>query len=86
MHEQETNKSKKYRLTKLGLVLIVLTGLAAAFNPGLAAVYSTLVGGLLGTMGLYFGGNIGNKFVTGKYNNNDEIGADDNEFLDSRGS
>ena len=55
--------SRKFWLTVVAMVLVVLTGLTAAFVPALGPVVSTVVGGLLGALGIYAGANVSTKFA-----------------------
>jgi hypothetical protein len=57
-------KSRKFALTIFGTLLATFMGLISAEIPAIAGVYSTFIGGLIGVLGLYFGSNIGQKWIT----------------------
>lgn len=60
-------KSRKFILTLLGLFLI--TGMSVAglwFPQSITAIMPSFVAGILGSLSLYFTGNIANKHVAGK--------------------
>jgi hypothetical protein len=59
-------KSRKFILTIIALVLLVGMGVLPVFLPAAAGSYPTFIGGLIGILGLYFSGNVANKFVVGK--------------------
>jgi len=50
--------SRKYRLTLLALLVFIITFLLGGIVPAVASLYSTLVGAVLGLVGLYSGSNI----------------------------
>ena len=57
--------SRKFILTIFGLLLITVVTVASAQYPALAAVLPTFIGGILGTLSLYFAGNVVAKNIVG---------------------
>lgn len=49
--------------TSIGILVV---GLISALWPAFRPTAETIVGGLLGSLALYSGANVGNKFVMGK--------------------
>ena len=70
--------SRKFLLTLIGLILISIFTAGAAKNPSLEGILPTFIGGILGTLSLYFGANIGAKWTIGKINkdSNEEDGRE----------
>jgi hypothetical protein len=58
--------SRKFILAILSVSLLTLVTCGAVIYPAVAGVLPTFIGGLLGIVSLYFGGNITNKWVAGK--------------------
>lgn len=67
-------RSRKFILTIVCIVLLIgmtiLCGLVKVLQP----MFATFVGGLLGILGLYFGGNVANKYAIGKTMTSIEVG------------
>jgi hypothetical protein len=59
-------KSRKFLLTILSLAILIGMTILCAKVAAMAALYPTFVGGLLGILGLYFGGNVAHRYATGK--------------------
>lgn len=59
--------SRKYQLALLGMILIITGMLLSTCIPGIQVLYPEFVAGILGVLMLYFTGNVGNKFVVGRY-------------------
>lgn len=59
-------KSRKFILTILSLAILIGMTILAAGNAAMAPLFPTFVGGLLGILGLYFGGNVAHRYATGK--------------------
>ena len=58
--------SRKFLLTLIGLVLVTIFSLMSIWYMPIAGLLPTFIAGILGVLGLYFGGNVANKFVVGK--------------------
>lgn len=64
--DQEAKKhSRKYRLALLGLGVIVFGWIVAGLVPALGPAYGELIAGVLGTLVVYYGGNVANKHIVG---------------------
>lgn len=59
-------KSRKLWFAIGTSVVIFLGGMMAAKWAAFAPMYETVVGGLLGSLGLYLTGNLGGKYVIGR--------------------
>lgn len=57
--------SRKFLLTLLSLALITIVTMLTALYPPLAAVMPTFVAGIMGTLSVYFTGNVVAKHITG---------------------
>jgi len=85
-------KSRKFFLTMFGLCLITLMTLLAGKHVALAALLTTFIGGILGVLGLYFSGNVSQKWVMSKAQESDNtvpvkiIEEAPNELEHSRGN
>lgn len=58
-------KSRKVVFAFVSLALIFGGWILTAPLPALAASYTTLVGAIMGVLGLFIGGQLGHQFVTG---------------------
>ncbi len=67
-----TKNGRKYRMTQLGILVLLVGFGASTLNPVLATLYPQLVTGVLGLIVIYHGGNVGNKWVVGKTNPSSE--------------
>jgi len=54
-------RSRKLAFSVVTSILVFAGALLAAKSDALAPLYQTMVGGLLGTLGLYCGANVGAK-------------------------
>lgn len=59
-------KSRKFWLAFYGLLILFVAAIMAEHRPVMAALYSTLVGGVIGVVSAYFGGNVAQKWVATK--------------------
>jgi hypothetical protein len=59
-------KSRKFFLTIGCIVVVTTVSLLGIWFPAIEAILPTFIGGVLGILGLYFGGNVGAKWVIGK--------------------
>jgi len=57
--------SRKFLLTLLGLTLITIVTMLTAIYPALAAVMPTFIAGVMGTLSIYFTGNVVTKHIVG---------------------
>ena len=59
-------RSRKFILTIISVAILIgmtiLCGLVKALQP----MFATFVGGLLGILGLYFGGNVAHRYAAGR--------------------
>ena len=55
--------SRKFSLTIFGALLATFMGILCSQMPTIAGIYPTFIGGLIGVLGLYFGSNVGQKWV-----------------------
>lgn len=62
----KTPDGRKYRLAIISMFVLLGGFGLAGLNPAFAAVYAELVTAILGINALYYGGNVGNKWVIGK--------------------
>lgn len=60
--------SRKLFITILAMLLIVIGGILTIKYLVFGPMYSLYIGGILGAMGLYHGGNISERFLTNKVN------------------
>jgi len=58
--------SRKYRLALYALVCSVVGWILGGFNPVLASMYGELITGIGAVLMLYYGSNVGNKYVAMK--------------------
>lgn len=65
----ESFLSRKFVFSFVTSALISILGILSADYAGMQGVYPTIVGGLLGSMALYLGGNVSSKFVNAKTRN-----------------
>ena len=63
--------SRKFILTIVALMLVTGISTASIWYPGIQAVLPSFIGGILGILSLYFGGNVASKYVNGKVNQMD---------------
>lgn len=56
-------KSRKLWFSVFSITIIFVGGVLAAHWAAVAAIYSTMVGGILGVVGAYLTGNIAQKWV-----------------------
>lgn len=68
------NQSRKYKLTLYGLGLITGFSLLTLNYPALVGLFPTFIGGIIGTLGLYFTGNVSQKILLTKKTNQGEEG------------
>jgi len=61
--------SRKYKLALLSLLILITGWIISGYLPALQKTYSDLIGGVMGLLMLYYTGNVGNKFVVGRYLN-----------------
>lgn len=61
-----TYRSRKFVLALIALVVITGVSVAAIWFAAVAGILPTFVGGILGVLSVYYGGNVANKFVVGK--------------------
>lgn len=61
-----TYKSRKFILAIVALVVITGVSVAAIWFSAVAGILPTFVGGILGVLSVYYGGNVGSKLVVGK--------------------
>ena len=59
----DTRNGRKFRMALYCLLFITVGFLAILGVPEVAGLYTTYVGALVAILGVYCGGNIGNKFV-----------------------
>lgn len=59
--------SRKFWIALVSLFLLAFCWVATGSNPVLAASFDQLVTGVMGLLMLYYSGNVGSKFVAGKY-------------------
>lgn len=64
---KESFQSKKFILAVVALTLITGAWVAGNWAPNLAGTFSDLVSGIMMVIVSYYGGNLGNKFVVGKF-------------------
>ena len=57
--------SRKFLLTLLGLALITIVTMMSAIYPALAATMPTFIAGVMGTLSIYFTGNVVAKHIVG---------------------
>ena len=60
--------SRKFILTLICMILVMVSGVVAAYLTALGPLYTTLIGGLLGALGLYLTGNVAQTFSAGSAN------------------
>ena len=58
--------SRKFTLAIIAMMLLTGTSIASVWSPTLSSMMPTFIGGLLGILGLYFTGNVGQKVVESK--------------------
>lgn len=69
-------KSRKLYMALLCLFLVTAGFFAREGLEGLESVYAQYVAGVLGTLTIYLGGNVGNKYVIAKSQKNNEVQQD----------
>lgn len=57
-------KSRKLWFSLYTSSLIVLSGYVCSILPAMVPLFDTMVGGLVGVLALYLGGNVGARFAT----------------------
>lgn len=62
----KTPDGRKYRLAIISMFILLGGFGLAGLNPAFAAIYTELITAILGINALYYGGNVGNKWVIGK--------------------
>lgn len=60
----EQQSGRKYKLALVSIALLTLGFVASGFQVSLQEVFPEFAMGLSGLLGLYCGGNVGNKLVT----------------------
>lgn len=60
-------RSRKFWAASCTSALIVAVAVAATFLPSLAPMVDTVVGGLLGSLAIYCGGNVGEYVALKKF-------------------
>jgi hypothetical protein len=55
--------SRKFWITVLAMVLILLSGFIAGYFPAFGAQLTAVIGGIVGCLGLYVGANVSTKFA-----------------------
>lgn len=73
MKNPESWLSRKLFLVLLAMALIAAGGIYSVYSPVFLGLYGTFIGGILGACGLYFGGNLSDKWIAGKTNASVEI-------------
>jgi hypothetical protein len=58
--------SRKFVLTIISICLITAVAMSSAWISVIPTILPAFIGGILGTLSLYLGGNVANKFVVGK--------------------
>jgi hypothetical protein len=66
--------SRKFWLALTSLFLLTFTWIATGNNPVLASSFDQLITGVMGILMLYYTGNVGSKFVAGKFPRGDSNG------------
>lgn len=61
-----TYRSRKFVLALVAIILITGVSVASIWLASVAGILPTFIGGILGVLSVYYGGNIANKFVVGK--------------------
>lgn len=61
-----TYRSRKFVLALIALIVITGVSVASIWFAAVAGILPTFVGGILGVLSVYYGGNVGSKFVVGK--------------------
>lgn len=59
-------KSRKFVITVLAFVFILVGAIIASLWPAFVAQYPTFVGGILGAAAVYLGGNVTNDYLNTK--------------------
>lgn len=59
-------RSRKFMLANFCLLLISAITVFSVWFVSLHAILPSFIGGILGVLSLYYGGNVGSKFVIGK--------------------
>lgn len=71
----QTFASRKFIMVIIGLGVVFAGALLAAKMLGFAPSYEIMVGGVIGLVALYVGGNVSEKFLGGKINSLVKIAA-----------
>jgi len=64
LHQNSIQAGRKYRLSLICLLALFCGFVCVAANPAFTPVFAELVGGVVGILVVYCGGNVTNKFVT----------------------
>lgn len=66
-------KGRKYHVTLVCVTLLTIGYAASGFQTSLQEMFGEFAMGLSGLLGLYCGGNVGNKLVTGNKTHKQDI-------------
>lgn len=69
MNKTEQYQSRKYKLALIALCIITCGWVAGSYFTTLSGTFDELITGVMGLLMLYYTGNVGNKFVVGRYLN-----------------